>query len=204
MNEIEFSDSFDKLGKNFNIRGKALDEKKEVFWEIFSKVSASTWKEVCERLLRNEERFPTVAKFSHALKDIMQSSVYKNNEAPVNPCGSCDGSGYVSTVKISEEGKVMGEYSFRCSCANGSYHSKELLIWDNSLRVKGHVPKVEYDGLGGWELESGDYVAPHEEQQARMKMVTEIQRLMDSGKKEEAQNKILELDKRIDSFKSKI
>jgi hypothetical protein len=202
VNENRFKDWLQDLGDNFGVRGDMLSAKTRLFWNEFKAVRDDIWESACRGILNGEERFPTISRMKGFLVDAVRRMV--GPERAVTPCDRCDGSGYISTVKQCGTFKgqpLWSDWSFRCPCDNGAFMSKRIPIWEEAYRLQGYVTKVEYDGLGGFELEDGDYVAPHEEQRVRMEMVREIERLIATGDKGKAQDMLCKLDERIDCFR---
>uniref|UniRef100_A0A6H1ZBZ4 Uncharacterized protein n=1 Tax=viral metagenome TaxID=1070528 RepID=A0A6H1ZBZ4_9ZZZZ len=207
MDAGTFEEALGKLARNFGIKvdGEVYKAKAELFWGEFRNIPANIWERTCKAVLEREDRFPTMARIKSVMQEIARAFVGED-ERPKVKCDKCDGSGYISSVKncgTYRDQPMWDDHVFRCSCANGAYLPKSIPVWNENKRLEGYVLKTEYDGLGGFEMEDGDYIAPHEEQRVRMKLVRDIKRLITLGKREKAQNLVCELDQRIDKFRVK-
>lgn len=198
--------SFDKwlqdFGDNFNVRGDTLVAKFRLFWTEFSAVKDRIWEVAAKNILQGDERFPTIARMKEALIDASRGF---GDDRKRTSCDKCDGSGLISTVKQcgTYQGQPLwSEFSFRCTCANGVYASEKIEVWHDNYRHDGYVLKTEFDGLGGFEMENGDYIAPHEEQRERMKMLRRIEDLLANYQADKARDLLCVLDRRIDDFRN--
>lgn len=144
MEEVAFGIELERLGQNFGIRGKVLEDKSKLLWDEFRHVPYNVWKLACKNLLENEDRFPTIKKFKIALRDASINLNYKQKpHQKIVICEKCDSTGYLSTVKVNND-RVLGEYLFRCTCENGAYQEKEIFVWHDKFKNMGHILRTEY------------------------------------------------------------
>jgi len=144
LEQVAFGIELERLGQNFGVRGKILEDKAKLLWDEFKGVPYDVWKLTCKNLLENEDRFPTIKKFKEALRGASMNLKYRQKPTrEITICEKCEGSGYLSTVKVNND-RVLGEYLFRCDCENGAYRERELLVWHDKFKNMGHVLRVEY------------------------------------------------------------
>lgn len=193
-----------KLAINTGIpaEGRRFEDRISLIYEILGSISDEVFKRACSTLLKNSHKFPTIADFEAAIKDAAQALVYRGDDAPRVACQICNGSGYITTEKIIN-GINLGDFVFRCSCQNGAFQAKNVPLWDEKYRRKGYVPKEEVDGICSWDKEGGDFVAAHEEQHARLNTIIAIRHLIVAKLGDEAQEKLVDLDNRIDRYREK-
>jgi len=122
--------------------GEQYENKSELFWGEFKNIPNNIWERATRQILETEDRFPTISRIKSVLQEVARS-FYGQSSVPETPCETCDGEGYVSTVKVKNK-EFLGEYVFRCSCVNGAYKEKATLLWESKFLKMGHVLRADW------------------------------------------------------------
>lgn len=199
MDKLILMEGVKKLAINagYPTEGRKFEQRVSLLYDELGGISNEVFRIACQRLLKSEPRFPAIAAFETAIKDVSVSMSYRSGGAPTVKCEKCNGSGYITALKI-KDNSYLGEYSFRCSCENGAEKARGISLWDEEARAKGYIPKEEVDGLSAWDKEGGEFISPREEQRVRLNIISAIRHLWSAGLTGEAQDKLVDLDKRID------
>lgn len=111
MNFDEFKHGFDKLVQAFS--PSKPDEKSKIYFEELKRLNALVYSRTCSRLVRESEKFPTIAKILQTAESISPS-----HHLELKPCMECDGRGLVS----------KWNHTFRARCEHGYMPSKIIAL----------------------------------------------------------------------------
>lgn len=133
--ETNFREEVNKLVRNFGLRIEASENRVDIIWEKFKHVDDKIWKDACDCLLENEDRFPTIKKMRDAINEVYNKQ--KGKDEQVVECERCEGYGLITMWKDD------CTYAFRCNCENGQRKTENILFFSWDLKDKGFLTREE-------------------------------------------------------------
>ena len=127
---------------------KPLKQQWDVWVEMANKYDKDTVKEAIERIIQNDEKMPTVARFRAVAKSIISLN-RKISTPAIGDCWYCQGTGYVPYLhEPNEKSQVWYTANMGCKCRAGIIKPIRKYFQDNQKlqfeKEAEHYPDLSY------------------------------------------------------------
>ena len=113
---------------------KPLKQQWDVWVEVANKYDRDTVIEAIEKIIQNDEKLPTIARFHAVVKSIKSLNQKNNSITAIDDCWFCQGTGYVPYLyEPNQISQAWFTRNMGCKCHIGKMKSIPEYFYDNQF-----------------------------------------------------------------------